>query len=63
MTKEDLLPAASSETTDSPSKTGVKRRSFLKGLGVAGAALSTGSLLTATAEASICWGCGRQFKL
>lgn len=52
MTKENLLPAASSETTDSPSKTGVKRRSFLKGLGVAGAALSTGSLLTATAEAS-----------
>ena len=52
MTKENLLPAASSETTDSPSKTGVKRRSFLKGLGVAGAALSSGSLLTATAEAS-----------
>ena len=52
MSKENLLPAASSETTDSPSKTGVKRRSFLKGLGVAGAALSTGSLLTATTEAS-----------
>jgi hypothetical protein len=52
MTKENLLPAASSETTDSPSKTFVRRRLFLKGLGAAGAALSTGSLLTATAEAS-----------
>jgi TAT (twin-arginine translocation) pathway signal sequence len=52
MTKEDLLPAAPSETTGSLSSPAVKRRSFLKGLGVAGAALSTGSLLTAAAEAS-----------
>jgi hypothetical protein len=57
MTKEYLAPTASSEpTTPSggedaglPSRNGVKRRSFLKGLGVAGAALSAGSLL---AEAS-----------
>jgi hypothetical protein len=35
----------------SPSQNGLKRRSFLKGLGAAGAALSAGSLLTA-AEAS-----------
>ena len=52
MTKEDFLPAAPSETTGSLSSPAVKRRSFLKGLGVAGAALSTGSLLTAAAEAS-----------
>ncbi len=60
-TKEDLLPAATSEITQSNSdatqpattpNNGVKRRSFLKGLGVAGAALSAGSLLTAaTGEA------------
>jgi hypothetical protein len=58
MTKENLVPTASSETTtpsggaESASKNGVKRRSFLKGLGVAGAALSAGSLLTTAAEAS-----------
>jgi len=59
MTKENLTPTASPETTqsgregaESPSRNGVKRRSFLKGLGVAGAALSAGSLLTTTAEAS-----------
>src|ERR1700682_4664739 len=59
MTKENLVPTASPETTQSsgevavsPSKNGVKRRSFLKGLGVAGAPLSTGSLLTTAAEAS-----------
>jgi hypothetical protein len=52
MNKENLLPAASSETTESSSKNGVKRRSFLKGLGAAGAALSAGSLLTTVAEAS-----------
>lgn len=56
MTKENLVPSASSETIqsggegdESPSRNGIKRRSFLKGLGVAGAALSAGSLL---AEAS-----------
>jgi len=58
MTKENFVPTASSETTpqsggaESPSKNGVKRRSFLKGLGVAGAALSAGSLLATAAEAS-----------
>src|ERR1700732_2823880 len=59
MTKENLIPTASPETTqsggegaESPSGNGVKRRSFLKGLGVAGAALSAGSLLTTAAEAS-----------
>src|ERR1700674_1384689 len=59
MTKENLVPTASPETTqsgregaESPSRNGVKRRSFLKGLGVAGAALSAGSLLTTAAEAS-----------
>src|SRR6267378_1988787 len=50
MTKENLVPTASPETTqsdgegaESPSGNGVKRRSFLKGLGVAGAALSAAS--------------------
>src|ERR1700694_3541980 len=59
MTKENLVPTASLETTQSggegavsPSGNGVKRRSFLKGLGVAGASLSAGSLLTTAAEAS-----------
>src|SRR3982075_102722 len=59
MTKENLVPTASPETTqsdgegaESPSGNGVKRRSFLKGLGVAGAALSAGSLLATSAEAS-----------
>jgi len=50
MTKENLVPTESSETTESSSKNGVKRRSFLKGLGVAGAAVSAGSLLAAVAE-------------
>jgi Ferritin-like domain len=54
MNKENLLLTASSETTESPSespsKNGLKRRSFLKGLGVAGAALSAGSLLATVAE-------------
>jgi hypothetical protein len=51
MTKENLAPNAPAitEGAESPSKNGVQRRSFLKGLGVAGAALSAGSLL---AEAS-----------
>jgi hypothetical protein len=58
MTKETLVPILSSEpntqpaSAESPSKTGVQRRSFLKGLGVAGAALSAGSLLANKAEAS-----------
>lgn len=53
MTRENL-PAASTETSDSPSaspsKSGVQRRSFLKGIGVAGAALSAGSLLATVGE-------------
>ena len=59
MTKENLVPTASPETTQSggegavsPSGNGVKRRSFLKGLGVAGAAMSAGTLLATAAEAS-----------
>src|ERR1700675_4311303 len=50
MTKETLLPTAPSATTESPAQSGVKRRSFLKGLGMAGAALSGGSLLATLAE-------------
>jgi hypothetical protein len=47
----DENPTLSSATT-TQSTNGLKRRSFLKGLGVAGAALSAGSLLTTAAEAS-----------
>jgi hypothetical protein len=50
MTKENLAPAVLSETTESPSRNGVKRRSFLKGIGMAGAALTGGSLLAAASE-------------
>jgi len=49
MSKEDLLPVLSTESTQ-PTST-VKRRSFLKGLGIVGASLSTGALLTTSAEA------------
>src|SRR5437879_1564862 len=59
MKKENLVPTASPEAiqsdgegAESPSGNGVKRRSFLKGLGVAGAALSAGSLVATAAEAS-----------
>src|SRR4030081_923304 len=59
MKKENLAPTASPDTAqsdgeaaESPSGNGVKRRSFLKGLGVTGAALSAGSLLATAAEAS-----------
>src|ERR1700681_1096515 len=59
MTKENLVSTVSPEITQSggegaetPSRNRVKRRSFLKGLGVAGASLSAGSLLTTAAEAS-----------
>lgn len=49
-----LSPETITQTTEDSSEsllTGVRpRRSFLKGLGVVGAALSTGSLLTAAAE-------------
>jgi TAT (twin-arginine translocation) pathway signal sequence len=44
-------PVHSTENTHSPSQSAVKRRSFLKGLGVVGAAVSAGSLLTTTLEA------------
>jgi len=54
MSKENLAPTVSSATTESPSefrtKTGVQRRSFLKGIGIAGAALTGGSLLAAASE-------------
>ena len=59
MTKGSPIANLSPETTnpstregaDSPSKNAVQRRSFLKSIGIAGAALSAGSLLTAAAEA------------
>jgi len=54
MARENL-PAttteASAKENPSPSLNEVRRRSFLKGLGVVGAALSAGSLLTGEAEA------------
>ena len=54
MPKENLAPTVSSETTESPSesraKNGVQRRSFLKGMGIAGAALTGGSLLASASE-------------
>jgi len=64
MKQDKLAPTVSAETTPSssgspsgsssgsPSKNGVQRRSFLKGMGVAGAALTGGSLLAAASEAS-----------
>jgi hypothetical protein len=59
MSKENLPVAAPSETTDhttedsghSPSRKVSPRRSFIKGLGVVGAALSVGSVLKTDAEA------------
>ena len=51
MTNEDLVPGVASATATQSEK-GLKRRSFLKGLGVAGAALSAGSLLTTAAQAA-----------
>jgi Ferritin-like domain len=57
MTQKTLIPAASSEASaqsgdgvDSSSMNGVRRRSFLKGIGMAGAALSAGSLLATVTE-------------
>jgi len=60
MKQDNLAPTTSPETTPSSSgspsepssKNGVKRRSFLKGMGIAGAALTGGSLLAAASEAS-----------
>ena len=51
MTKDKFVSAAS-ETAESPIGNGVQRRSFLKGIGMAGAALSAGPLLATAAEAS-----------
>jgi len=58
MTRENLPATVASTITEpsakenpSPSPDDVRRRSFLKGLGVVGAALSAGSLLTGEAEA------------
>ena len=56
MANEDLTTIASGEATtrsteeqtDSPVSQGVERRSFLKGLGIAGAALAAGGFLTAS---------------
>jgi hypothetical protein len=58
MSKETLIPVVSDEinqpSSGSPShptsKGGVQRRSFLKGIGMAGAALSAGSLLASISE-------------
>ncbi len=53
MARENLpatIADPSAKEQQSPSQSDVKRRSFLKGLGVVGAALSTGSLLATTAE-------------
>ncbi len=50
-TVSSLTTAHGTEQNDSSSQGNVRRRSFLKGLGVVGAALSTGSLLTSEAEA------------
>src|ERR1700688_2961313 len=52
MATENLVPNTSSETTEAPSRNSIKRRSFLKGLGTTGAALSAGSLLETAAGAS-----------
>jgi hypothetical protein len=53
MAKENFESSAqwSTEDVDSPSRGPVKRRSFLKSLGVAGAALTAGALLTASSRA------------
>src|ERR1700678_900727 len=50
MKKETPLQTASPERSESPSKTVLKRRSFLKGMGMAGAALTGGSLPAAASE-------------
>src|SRR2546425_3438741 len=50
-TVASTITEPSANENPSPSPNDVKRRSFLKGLGVVGAALSAGSLLTGEAEA------------
>lgn len=44
----DVVDASTSEGTEGTSQRGVRRRSFLKGLGIAGAAMSASALLPAT---------------
>src|SRR5271165_7671338 len=56
MTSKDLItppmsPEASGENAESQPKPALPRRSFLKGVGVAGVALSAGSLLPAVLDA------------
>jgi hypothetical protein len=50
MSKENLNLTKSSEVSESQSNNGVKRRSFLKGMGMAGAAFSAGTLLATIGE-------------
>ena len=50
-TMASTITEPSAKKNPSPSASDVRRRSFLKGLGVVGAALSAGSLLTGEAEA------------
>jgi hypothetical protein len=50
MTKDNLVAGSSSEITESSSNNGLRRRSFLKGMGMAGAALSAGTLLATVGE-------------
>jgi Ferritin-like domain len=50
--KPETLSSVGSETSDSSTQAGVPRRSFLKGMGMAGAALTGGSLLATVSEAS-----------
>jgi hypothetical protein len=45
----EATPSSSQSSSESPSRNGLKRRSFLKGIGVAGAALTGGPLLAAAA--------------
>src|SRR5450755_1509977 len=51
MKKDNLTPTALAGASDSSLTNGLKRRSFLKGLGAAGA-ISAGSLLATAAETS-----------
>jgi Ferritin-like domain len=52
MKTETIVRAGSPDTTDSSPADGLKRRSFLKGMGVAGAALAGGSLLATATKAA-----------
>jgi len=50
MTKDNLVVDSSSEIPDSSASNGLRRRSFLKGMGMAGAAFSAGTLLATVGE-------------